>query len=86
MRKSVRILIALCLGGSMPAVASAGSLQDGAAAYSRGDYTEALQLLRPVAEQGDALAQVIVGVMYAKGNGVTEDDVEAARWFSLSAA
>ena len=41
--------------------------------------------LRTDAEQGDADAQVNLGVMYAIGLGVPQDDAEAVRWYRLSA-
>ena len=37
------------------------------------------------AEQGDASAQINLGVMYATGRGVPQDDAEAVRWFRLAA-
>jgi hypothetical protein len=37
------------------------------------------------AEQGDALAQYNLGVMYAKGQGVVQDYKEAAKWYRLAA-
>ena len=40
---------------------------------------------RARAEEGDALAQVNLGVMYENGRGVPEDDAEAVRWFRLAA-
>ncbi|MEE2862811.1 MAG: tetratricopeptide repeat protein [Gemmatimonadota bacterium] len=40
---------------------------------------------RARAEEGDALAQLNLGVMYENGRGVPEDDVEAVRWFRLAA-
>ena len=40
---------------------------------------------RRLAEQGDALAQYGVGVMYANGEGVPEDDAEAVRWYRMAA-
>ncbi len=43
-------------------------------------------LLRLAAEQSDAEAQASLGVMYALGEGVPEDDVEAVKWFRLAAA
>jgi TPR repeat protein len=46
-------VLALALFGS----AMAGPLEDGEGAYHRGDYAEAMRLLRPLAEQGDANAQ-----------------------------
>ena len=38
------------------------------------------------AEQGDALAQSILGGMYAIGKGVPEDDVTAYAWLNIAAA
>ena len=41
--------------------------------------------LRQQAEQGDADAQVELGVMYSSGQGVPEDAPEAVRWFRAAA-
>jgi TPR repeat protein len=37
------------------------------------------------AEEGHAWAQYSLGVMYAKGDGVPEDDAEAAKWYRKAA-
>jgi len=37
------------------------------------------------AEQGFANAQYNLGVMYANGEGVPEDDKQAVKWFRLAA-
>ena len=44
-----------------------------------------MQWFRLGAEQGTAAAQFYLGLMYAKGEGVPEDDAEAVRWFRLAA-
>jgi TPR repeat protein len=67
------------------AVAIAGDLADGVAAYNRSDATLAWRLLRPLAERGDARAQALVGSMYGKGFGVTYDGAEAVRWWRKAA-
>jgi len=41
--------------------------------------------LKNRAEAGDSKAQVNLGAAYATGDGVTADDVEAARWFRKAA-
>ena len=53
-------------------VAAAGPLEDGVAAFKNGDYAMAMQILGPLADQGDVQAQFNVGLMYANGNGVPE--------------
>jgi TonB family protein len=41
--------------------------------------------LRRAAEAGSGSAQVNLGVRYARGDGVEQDDVEAFKWFSAAA-
>ena len=50
-------------------------------AYGQSDFDEAKLL----AEQGDAEAQLNLGIRYANGEGVPEDDVEAVKWYRLAA-
>jgi hypothetical protein len=54
-------------------------------AYAKGSYPLALRLLRPLAEQGNARAQAVLGLMYYHGRGMKQDDMEAAKWFRLAA-
>jgi hypothetical protein len=54
-------------------------------AYEKGRYPLALRLLQPLAEQGDARAQALLGLMYYHGRGVKQDDAEAAKWLRLAA-
>jgi len=72
----------LTAGGSN---AYAGPYEDSIDAHRRGDYATALRLLRPLAEQGNAHAQVDMGIMYLEGSGVTRDFKEAVRWCRLAA-
>jgi hypothetical protein len=55
------------------------------AAYQRGNYATALRHLRPLADQGDARAQSILGLMYAEGQGVPQDSAEAVTWYRVAA-
>jgi len=65
--------------------AAAGPWEDGMAAYNRGDYLPAIHLFRPLAAQGNAKAQSVMGVMYRKGEGVAKSPMRAFMWFSLAA-
>ena len=38
-----------------------------------------------LAEEGNAEAQYYLGIMYANGEGVPEDDAEAVKWYRLAA-
>ena len=57
----------------------------GASAYKRGDFETAMAVFRPLAENGDAKAQSILGLMYSYGEGVPVDYREAARWYRRAA-
>ncbi len=61
------------------APANADSYQAGLEAYKRGDYAAAHREWLPLAQQGDADAQNGLGVMYASGEGVPEDDRETVK-------
>ncbi len=55
------------------------------AAYQKGDHVRALRRLRPIAQQGDARAQFLLGSIYYTARGNLRDDSEAAKWFDLAA-
>jgi hypothetical protein len=59
---------------------------NGVAALIAGDYQKAFRLLKPLAEQGDAEAQALVGIFYAGGDGVPQNYVRAYAWLSIAAA
>src|SRR5258707_1965827 len=63
----------------------AGQMEDGQAAYDRGDFAEALNQWQPLAEQGIARAQNNLGVIYENGKGVPQDINEALKWYRLAA-
>lgn len=65
--------------------ASAGSLDDAARARQSGDYKKAFKIFKPLAGQGNAIAQYNLGSMYDKGQGVTRDYAEAIKWYRKSA-
>lgn len=75
------VVVTVMLAGA----AMAGPAEDAYAAYQGKDYAMALHIWKPLGEQGDASAQFYLGIMYAKGQGVPQDDVEAARWYRLAA-
>ncbi len=76
---SVVLLLAL-------AVSASADFRSGLAAYQRGDHAGALREWRPLAEGGDATAQLYLGLMYENGQGVPADLAEARRWFDRAAS
>jgi TPR repeat protein len=80
-----RILAGLVLILMLTTAAAAGPYEDGVRAYQGGNYATALRLWRPLAEQGNALAQFNLGIMYRRGQGVPQDYAEAVKWNRLAA-
>ena len=76
------VFVAVTVGSSSVGLAD---IKDAAAAYERGDYATALKEFRALAEQGDASAQFSLGVMYLKGQSVTQDYTEAVKWYRKAA-
>ncbi|GEM_PF-121824 len=69
---------------TFPCLAWAG-LEEGLAAYERGDFAAALLELRPLALKGASEAQLRLGMMYYNGHGVQRDYVEAVKWYRKAA-
>lgn len=61
------------------------NLEEGLAAFEGGDYTKAFNLLKPIAEQGDAEAQCIIANMYHLGLGLERSGLEAIKWYTRAA-
>ena len=61
------------------------STVEGVVAYDDGDYSKALDIFRPLAENGGAIAQFYLARMYAQSIGVGKDYVEAIKWYTLAA-
>ena len=67
------LLVVGLVASAIPGPTLAGPFEDATAAYDRGDYATALRVRLEMAEQGDPAAQVVVGLMYARGHGVPRD-------------
>ena len=59
---------------------------EGLDAYLRGDCESALKILKPLAVEGNAEAQNLIGHIYLYGNGVEKDIVKAEKWLATAAA
>ena len=74
----------------MAATAVVGNAQQQSTEELLEELREAIEgldsvVLMAMAEDGNAAAQVNLGLMYATGEGVPEDDAEAVRWFRMAA-
>jgi TPR repeat protein len=63
----------------------ADHLQAGTSAYKAKNFAAALNELQPLADKGNAEAQLYVGLMYDNGEGVAVDYRQAVLWYTRSA-
>ncbi len=82
--RTATVLLALVV--VLVAAPACTDYEAGKEAYDRGDYATALKEFRVLAEQGYAGAQYNLGLMYAEGQGVPQDVVQAHLWMHLAAA
>src|SRR3954471_8042830 len=58
------------------------ALADALMPYAMRDYARALALLPPLAERGDAVAQLKLGMIFSRGKVGPPDPGAALRWFT----
>ena len=86
MRKlTVTLCLTLTILLGSAGVSESADFQKGSIAYESEDYVTALREWTPLAEQGDAIVQYILGQMHRKGKGVPQDYKTAVKWYTLAA-
>lgn len=81
-KKLVTLLLLLSTGMAF----SAEPLNDALRAMDSGRHAHAAQLLLPLANGGNPLAQYRLGMMYYNGQGVPEDEKQSIYWWKKAAA
>src|SRR5260370_2462702 len=66
-------------------LSAAADLESAKRAYQQSDYAAAFKEFTPLAEQGNADAQLFLGKMYMMGQGVLRDPDQAIKWLKASA-
>ena len=79
------LLLAVLFAFAASPVAVAETYEEGKQAYLNRDYARALAILKPLAENGDPQAQIMLGLMYDYGHGVPETPAESLKWYRLAA-
>jgi hypothetical protein len=82
---SILRLAVFTLSIGFACTACADNLEDGRAAIKAGNFEAAFVSFSKAAEQGDAKAQYNLAIMYVRGEGVGQDDKQAASWFRKAA-
>lgn len=81
--KSLFVSLLLLLCAVQPAWC--GEFDEIVAAINKGDYATAITLLKPMAEEGNHIAQYNLGVMYERGLGAPQDYGQASAWYRKAA-
>ncbi len=79
------VLLVLTSGICVATDAPDDSFARGWAAYQAGRYSGAMQSWLPLADAGNADAELNIGILYDAGQGVPVDPVQAATWYRKSA-
>ena len=77
MRRLALFLVALCFAAD----AYASDIDTARAARKRGDIDTYVRIVTRLAEQGDDLAEVLLGDVYSKGEDRPQDFAKALRWY-----
>jgi hypothetical protein len=75
----------LAMPAAVHAMVPAAAIDAGLAAYKAGDFAAARSYLRPLADRGSAIAETMLGVMAARGEGRFADPAAAAGWWLRAA-
>ena len=81
----IRVIVTSIVAVVLATPVSAG-FEEGKRAALQGDYAVAYQEWRPLAEEGHADAQFLLGLMYREGRAVPQDSAEAVLWLEKAAA
>ena len=73
------------VGFSPGSNAKSADFEEAADAYRRNDFFSAIEMLLPLAEEGDARAQTVLALMYKYGEGVEQDLEAAFSWYRKAA-
>ncbi len=79
----MRFILAGLLALAVSAVVRA-DFNTGMAAFESGEHASAFREFTPLARQGDVQSQYMLGFLFATGQGVREDLLQAYKWFSLA--
>ena len=82
--KSKVLTLVLFFGGMWPTFVCADNFEDAVNAINSHNYKTAFKMIVPLAEKGQAAAQLVLGMMYFKGTGVEKNIVEADKWLLIS--
>ena len=89
MRKVCAVVIACSLWLQLSSFCAAAEpqeiLQKAWVAYNVGHYKETITLVQPLAEAGNATAQILLGRCYESGLGVSQDLEAAVKWYRAAA-
>ncbi len=81
-----RFILALsCILMVLAAPIFSQDFQKGLKTAQSGDFATALKEWKPLFESGDSATQFNLDIMHRTGQGVPQDDKEAAKWFRLAA-
>jgi hypothetical protein len=84
-REAIDRLIDIAAQTATAAGADTAALDEAVASYNAGEYANALAKFQDLAGRGNTAAMGWLGWLYEQGQGVSQDEKEAARWYHYCA-
>lgn len=78
-------VLLLFLLATPPASLAQDAFRQGLQALEQGEYAQGYALVAPLALQGDARCQFLVGLLYERGLHLPKDAAAAGKWYELAA-
>lgn len=79
------LLLSFAIAGNVSAETPKEKFDSAVQYYKQQNYQTAFSIFKELAEQGDALPQFSLGLMYAEGQGVNQDYHQAVKWYQKAA-
>ncbi|MDG6471886.1 tetratricopeptide repeat protein, partial [Glaesserella parasuis] len=79
------LLLSVAIAGNVYAETAEEKFSRAYQYYEQQNYQAAFPIFKELAEQGDAVAQFSLGLMYSKGRGVNQDYHQAVKWYQKAA-
>ena len=86
MKFPLKIYLVVVIFVLLETASTGGNLEDGIEALRTEDFKKAYELFLIEAKKGNVSAQTNLGTLYATGQGVPHDDIEAVKWFRKAAS
>lgn len=82
--KAIKLFVAALAMTAMPLAVGAQSMYTAKQYYNQGRYLDAAKQLRPLADGGNADAQLMAAELFFEGKGVAKSDAQGVKYATMA--